>query len=234
MMLQIKMVGEVLNYYHEILKESSMAKEYLRSRGLTKDTVVKFKIGYAPHEPKYAPRFHDRIIFPIWDQQGYSVGWTGRTLINAPAKYLNTRESSIFKKSRLLYAYNLAKESIFKTKAAILTEGQMDVITLHQYGITNVVASSGTSSFRATTAALLARYAQRVYIIFDGDDAGIKASRAARVHLEEAGVSNIVTVHLPEGEDPASYILKYGKSKFLGVLNESRQTATITNVGSLS
>ena len=228
MILQIKMVEDVIDYYHVELKNSEFVKEYLRSRDITKDTIIKFKLGYAPAEPKYAPRFRDRLIFPIWDQQGYAVGWTGRTLVNAPAKYLNTRESQVFKKSKLLYAYNFAKETIFMTQAVILVEGQMDAITLYQFGFKNTVASSGTSSFRTAAAVLLARYAKRVYVVFDADDAGKKAARAAHVHLTEAGVTDIITVNLPEGEDPASYILKYGKQSFLGLLHESRQTETIT------
>jgi len=224
MILQTDLVRDVVSYYHEQLKLSDTAKDYLHSRGLTDKTIDHFHIGYAPHEPKYAPRFRDRVIFPIYDQQGYPVGWTGRTLVGSHAKYLNTRDSIIFKKNRLLYAYNCAKETIFKTQEAILTEGQMDVVTLHQEGFTNAVATSGTSAFRrkgevAPIALLLGRYARKVYIVYDEDDAGIAARRAAIVHLTKAGIPNIVIVTLPAKEDPASYILKYGAVKFTEVLH---------------
>jgi len=212
-----------VDYFHDEFKKSDGAKQYAKSRGLTKEIITKFKIGYAPPNPKYAPRFRNRLIFPIWEQRGNLVGWTGRTLVNAPAKYVNVKESLTFKKSRLLYAYNFARDSIYENQAAVLCEGQMDAIMLHQYGITNAVASGGTSSFRVTTACLLSRYARRVYIVFDGDQAGRDAALAAEKHLTDAGVLDIIHVPLPDKEDPASILLNQGKEHFLGLLNDARQ-----------
>jgi len=216
-------VNIVVDYFHEEFKRSEVAKQYVKSRGLTKETVVKFKIGYAPSHPKYGERFRNRIIFPIWDQRGILVGWTGRTLVNDDAKYVNVKESLSFKKNRLLYAYNFAVDSIFETQAAVLCEGQMDAITMHQFGITNAVASSGTSSFRLAAACLLARFARRVYLVFDGDQAGRDAAIASQKHLNDVGVTDVIDVVLPEGEDPASLLTKYDKNYFLRLLYDARQ-----------
>ena len=214
-------VDEMIDYFHTELKTSKVAKDYLKSRKINKDTVLKFKLGYCPHTPKYVyiERFRDRLMFPIWNQQGLAVGWIGRTLVDDRKKYVNVRESALFKKNRLLYGYNFAKEHIITTGKVILVEGQMDVVTLFQEGILNVVASSGTSSFKNAGACLLGRYDPHVYIVFDEDDAGRKARVAAEKSLDTIGITNTTIVKLPEKEDPASYIFKYGKQKFLGLLN---------------
>lgn len=221
-------VSEVVDYYHLQLGASEEAQQYLKSRGITTDTIAKFQLGYCPAETEFVPRFRNRIIFPIWDQQGVLVGWTGRTLVGDPAKYVNVKESAVFKKSRLLYAYNFAKPYIIKRGTVVLVEGQMDVLMLHQEGILNTVASSGTASFKSAAANLLVRYDPRVYIVFDGDTAGIKAATSAEVHLKNAGVKEVITVLLPEGEDPASFVLKHGRQEFLWLLNDTRQITKTT------
>ena len=213
----------ITNYFHNEFKHSDVAKSYVKSRGISKDIAIQFKIGYAPPEPKYAKRFNNRIIFPIWDQQGTEVGWTGRTLVRASAKYVNVKESALFKKSRLLYGYNFAIESMYKTKAAILCEGQTDIVTMCQFGITNAVASSGVTSFKTAAACLLSRYATRIYIVFDADEAGEIASLAAEKYLREVGVTDIIPVTLPKNEDPASILTKYGKNYYLGLLDVARK-----------
>lgn len=221
-------VDTIINYYHDELKNSQVAKDYLKSRGVLKESVIKFKLGYCPPVSKYGDKdkFTNRIIFPIWDSRGVAVGWTGRTLLKGDRKYnptyRNVRESADFKKKRILYAFNFAKEEIFNTETAILVEGQMDVVMLHQHGFLNTVATSGTSMFKLPAASLLARYGQKVYIVFDGDDSGRKATTAAEVLLKQVGVSEVFTVELPDKEDPASFILKYGKFKFEELLNEPR------------
>jgi len=215
-------VDIVVDYFHAEFKKSETAKLYAKARGISKESVIKFKIGYAPVDTKYAPRFRNRLIFPIWNTQGILVGWTGRTLVNDDAKYINVKESAVFKKNRLLYAYNFASPSIFKTGAVILCEGQMDVLILHQFGITNAVATSGTS-FKIPAACLLTRYAKRVYLVFDGDQPGRDASLAAAKYLGDIGGIDIVDVVLPEGEDPASILVQYGRRYFLELLHDARQ-----------
>ena len=213
---------EVVDYCHLQLGESEAAKQYLQSRGITAETIDKFQLGYCPAEPEYVPRFRNRIIFPIWHHQGELVGWTGRTLVGDPAKYVNVKESALFKKSRLLYAYNFAKPHIIKKGFVVLVEGQMDAIMLHQAGIKFVVASSGTASFKTAAAGILARYDPYVFIVFDGDEAGAKASIAAEVHLKSVGITDITIVTLPEGEDPASFVLKRGRQEFLWLIHDTR------------
>lgn len=218
--MEVKLT-EYVQYFCEEFQKSDSVQQYVKSRGINNAIAEQFRLGYCPPTPEYSvlQRFHDRLIFPIWDQHSHLVGWTGRTLISAPAKYLNVYDSLIFKKMRILYAYNFAKATIFQTKEAILVEGQTDAIALHQEGIINTVASSGASSFQEVSARLLARLAQKVYIIFDGDEPGIKAALAAKIHLTNVGVDDITIVELPTGEDPASYILKHGKYQFMELFN---------------
>jgi len=223
---QIDALNKVVTYYQSELQQSNFAKDYLKSRNITDETIFKFQIGYAPNNPKYSPRFRNRIIFPIWNASGILVGWTGRTLNNSPAKYLNTRESALFKKKQLLYLYHFAKKQIFNTQEVILVEGQMDAITLYQAGITNVVATSGTTSFSELSALLLGRYANRVYIIFDTDEAGIKAELAVKVFLESVGIPEIISISLPSDHDPDTYLNKHSTQEFIGLLHGPNQTTT--------
>lgn len=212
-------IQTIIDYYHSELKKSQVAKDYLKSRGITKETIIKFKLGYAPPNPIYVPRFHDRLIIPIYDAYGNPVGWTARTLINAHPKYVNTRESIEFQKSRLLFGYHLAKKAIVKSKCAILVEGQFDCLRLHQAGLFNTVASSGTA-FKTSGAALLSRYANKVYIAFDGDNAGNSAKIKAQKLLQDLGVKTVL-VNFPEGEDPDSYVYKYSAEIFKQLLRDS-------------
>jgi len=219
-------IQRAIDYYHKELKTAVDAKKYLKSRGVSKASIVKYQLGYAPHYPAIGHRFHDRIIFPIHSSLGDPVGWTARTLINAPAKYLNVKESAEFQKGRLLYLYNYSKKAIIKTGVAILVEGQMDALILRQSGLLNTVASSGVA-FKPAAARILSRYARKVYVAFDSDDAGRKAQLKVQKYFEEIYVEEdskiqTVLVNLPEGEDPASFILKYGKDAFITLLRSSK------------
>jgi len=213
-------VKSIIAYFYSELKKSPVAKNYLKFRGITKETVIKFKLGYAPPNSLYVPRFHDRLIVPIYDPYGNPVGWTARTLIDAHPKYVNTKESPEFQKSRLLFGYHLAKKAIVKSGYAILVEGQFDAMRLHQVGLPNTVASSGTT-FKAAGANLLARYTSKVYVAFDGDNAGELAKIKAQKLLQDLGVEAIL-VNLPEGDDPDTYVYKYGVGKFKDLLRNSK------------
>lgn len=218
-------IQQAIDYFHEALKSADSVKDYLKSRGVSKASVVKYQLGYAPQYPKIGNRFHDRLIFPIHFPFGELAGWTARTLIGAPAKYVNVKESAEFQKGRLLYMYHLSKEAIIKTGVAILVEGQMDALILRQFGLLNTVASSGVA-FKSTAARILSRYAQKVYVVFDADDAGKKAQSKAQKYLEEIYTEDekiqVVVVDLPDGEDPASFMLKYGKDAFIALLRSSK------------
>ncbi len=220
----IAKIQKAIDYYHSELKRMNNVKAYVKSRGISKESVIKYQLGYASSRPKIGNRFHDRLIFPIHFPFGEPAGWTSRTLINAPAKYVNVKESAEFQKGRLLYMYHLAKKAIIKTGAAILVEGQMDAIILRQFGLLNTVASSGVA-FKPAAARVLSRYAKKVYVVFDADDAGKKAKLKAQKYLEEIypeeAKIQVVIVDLPEGEDPASFMLKYGKDAFISLLRSS-------------
>jgi DNA primase len=206
---------------------------YLRQRGMRDDIIRKFGIGYCPEgkdkmtseavkegykieylektgltikrEEWVRDRFAGRIMFPIHGISGRVIGFGGRTLSqdNTIAKYLNSPESDIYHKSRVLYGIFQAKRSIIQEDKCYLVEGYTDVTSLHQSGIENVVASSGTS-LTIDQIRMIRRFTNNVTIIYDGDQAGIKASvRGIDMVLAE-GV-NVKVLLLPEGEDPDSF-----------------------------
>ena len=219
------------------LPHASHCIEYLKSRGLTGEICKKFGVGYAPNSwdnlqalhnnapqirqqlvalglltiknhTTYA-RFRDRIIFPIRNRRGQITGFGGRTLSNDPAKYLNSPESAIFHKSEELYGLYEAKKSRNEHKSIIVVEGYLDVISLAQFGITNVVATLGTA-ISSKQVQLLLRNTTDIIFCFDGDQAGQAAAWRAlenSLPLLRDGIQ-IKFLFLPEGEDPDSIIRK--------------------------
>jgi len=163
----------------------------------------------------YYDRFRGRIIFPIYNLNGLVIGFGGRIIddsIKGP-KYLNSPETKIFQKSKLLYGMNLARDEIRRKDLVILVEGYMDVIATHQNGVKNTVASLGTA-FTAEQAKILKRYTDNVVIAYDADEAGQEASLRGLSVLNENGCKvNILT--LPEKSDPDDYIRKYGAEGFM-------------------
>ena len=164
-------------------------------------------------------RFRGRVIFPFYNLSGKVIGFGGRTLKNdkKEAKYLNSPETLLYKKSETLYGLFQAKKAIQKNENCYLVEGYTDVIGLHQVGIENVAASSGTS-LTQEQARLIHRFSKKVTVIYDGDYAGIKASlRGINILLEND--LQVAVVPLPEGEDPDSYSRKLGASDFKSYLD---------------
>ncbi|HHE33049.1 MAG TPA: DNA primase [Chlorobaculum parvum] len=168
--------------------------------------------------------FRNRIIFPILTVGGQVAGFGGRTLSNDPQtpKYINSPESAIFEKSKLLYGMHAAKNDIRKQETAILVEGYMDVIAMHQAGFTNTVASSGTALTRYQ-AKILKRYTSRVLFLYDGDNAGKKSMLAGIDILLSEGLTPWVVL-LPGGDDPDSFIRNYGKEAFLEELESKKSS----------
>ena len=193
-------------------KEGGEALKYLKRRGLSDDVIEKFKIGFAPEGGKLRNVFHKmkiteeelslaghperflyRIVFPIFDTLGNIIGFSGRILesslpkgISPHPKYLNTPETPVFHKSRVLYGINLAKDAIRKNKRVVLVEGQMDVISSHEAGLNEVVASSGTA-LTDEHLKIIRRYSQNVVFAFDEDEAGQKAAyNAVRMALSQS------------------------------------------------
>ena len=186
--------------------DAESAVSYMQKRGLERKTVIKFGIGYAPDswsdmldflkEKGYSAqeivlaglavkndkgriydKFRNRLMFPIIDVRGNVVAFGGRALSDDPAKYMNSPETPVFHKGRNLFSLNLAKQSGLK-EGLILVEGYMDVISLYQRGITNVVAGLGTA-LTEEQAKLITRYASQVYVCYDSDEAGQKAAQKA-------------------------------------------------------
>ncbi|NTV03020.1 MAG: DNA primase [Chlorobiaceae bacterium] len=164
----------------------------------------------------------NRVIFPIFTIGGQVAGFGGRTLSDDPEtpKYINSPESATFEKSKLLYGMHAAKDEIRRQEAAILVEGYMDVIALHQAGITNAVASCGTALTRYQ-AKILKRYTSRVLFLYDGDNAGKKSMLAGIDILLSEGLTPWVLL-LPGGEDPDSFIRNRGKEAFFKEMQDNR------------
>ena len=224
--------------------------EYLKNRGINSQTIKDFKLGYSPaslksllefakeekisevaldkagitaydsREKNRYMRFRNRIIFPIHNTQGKIVGFAGRTLDDkALPKYLNSPQTDLYNKSNILYGLNIAKKEVADKKHAIIVEGYMDLLSLYQAGFVNVVASSGTS-LTVQQAKLLLRYATKATIVYDGDAAGTNATLRGLDILVEHGLT-VKIVKLPVGEDPDSFLNKYGKNKFSNMLEEA-------------
>ena len=221
---------------------------YFKERGFREDVLKKFLLGYSPEKsdafsahaikegykldflkktgltiPKGSrnyDRFHGRVMFPIRSLSGRVLGFGGRILKSnvKAAKYLNSPESDIYHKSKVLYGMYYAKNSIVKKDRCLLVEGYTDVISMHQAGIENVVASSGTS-LTIDQIKLVKRFTNNITLLFDGDAAGLKAAlRGVNLILEEG--LNVKIVTFPDGEDPDSYAKKVSTEELESYINE--------------
>jgi DNA primase len=162
----------------------------------------------------YYDRFRGRLIFPIYNESGKVVAFGARKLYDDDlgGKYINSPETRLYSKSRVLYGLNFAKDNIRYSDSVILVEGYMDLISLHRHGIKNVVASSGTA-LTEEQVKLLSRYTKKVYVLFDSDTAGISAAKRGTEIILQGGL-DLDVVTLPESEDPDSFIAKEGKQEF--------------------
>ena len=189
--------------------------EYLIKTGLTIQKTSEQKHDY------FFDRFHGRVLFPIHSLSGQVIGFGGRILKTdeKTAKYLNSPESEIYHKSNILYGIYFARQSIIKEDKCYLVEGYTDVISMHQAGIENVVASSGTS-LTIEQIRLIKRFTRNVTVLYDGDNAGIKASlRGIDLILEEG--LNVKVVLLPDGEDPDSFAKTRSATEYLDFIHTS-------------
>ncbi len=222
---------------------------YLKEREFRESTIEKFELGYAidlwedyskhalsngykkdplvatglsiEKDDKLLDRFRGRIIFPIHNLTGRVIGFGGRILSSekSKAKYLNSPESDIYNKSKVLYGIYFARNAMVKNNKCFLVEGYTDVISLHQAGIENVVSSSGTS-LTVDQIKLISRYTPNITILYDGDPAGIKASFRGIDLILEQGM-NVKIVLFPEGEDPDSYARNHSTSETEGFINNT-------------
>ncbi|MEE4260427.1 MAG: DNA primase [Bacteroidales bacterium] len=219
----------------------SVALSYLKERDYRDSTIQKFELGYAidqwhnytdhaidngykkevltkvglsiDKDSRLIDRFRGRVIFPIHNLTGKVIGFGGRILSSekSTAKYINSPESDIYNKSRVLYGIYFARTEIVKQNNCYLVEGYTDVISMHQAGIENVVASSGTS-LTEEQIRLIKRFTPNITILFDGDTAGIKASFRGIDLILEQGM-NVKIVLFPDGEDPDSFVRKHRSSE---------------------
>ena len=228
--------------YWETEAGASIAQSYMQHRGFLKPIVEKFKIGYNPSDKdslakaliqnqfnpelfaktglvverngEWQDNYRDRIIFPIHNTTGKIIGFGARQIAknDKSPKYINSPENDIYVKSKILYGSYFARTSIDKLNECLLVEGYTDVVSLHQAGIENVVASGGTS-LTIDQLRLIKKYTQNLTIIYDGDAAGVKAAlRGLDMALEEG--LNVQLVLIPDKEDPDSYVNKVGPDAF--------------------
>jgi len=218
------------------------AKEYLLNRGLNEDSLKLFKIGFVPEESSYLfnsiksknydkeimeksglfgfsksktyDRFRSRIMFPISNTAGKIIAFGGRIFEkDDPAKYMNSPETPLYKKSEVFYGLDITREAIRKKESAILVEGYTDLIQLYQAGVKNVVAVSGTA-FTERHVNQIRRFTSKVYLCYDGDLAGKNAARKAGYSLLKGGIDSKVIV-IPDGLDPDDWINRDGKNEFV-------------------
>jgi DNA primase len=230
--VDLSIITKVNNHYQKLLVYHPNAMDYLKSRGVSSSSIEKFEIGYASSSQDtinylktnflnladakefgiidtgqnglYA-RFIDRITFPIYTINGNIVGFGGRTITGHSAKYVNSPQTKFFNKSRLLYGYNIAKESIYKQKTIIVTEGYLDVVMLHQAGFTNTVATLGTALTQEHLP-LLKRGEPKIIVAYDGDNAGLNAAYKASLLLSHSNFNGGVVI-FREGQDPADMVV---------------------------
>ncbi|KRK98135.1 DNA primase [Secundilactobacillus odoratitofui DSM 19909 = JCM 15043] len=229
------------------------ALDYLHQRGLTDQTIKDYGLGYAPNQEILKPffeerqvdyqtlrhsglfienqagdlrdRFSDRIMYPIRNQSGQEIAFSGRLLKKADdqPKYLNSPETELFNKRRVLFNYDLARTAVRKAGQLILFEGFMDVMSAHQAGVDNGVASMGTSLTDEQIYAI-SRITKQVYVCYDGDVPGQKATQRALTILREHTQLSLGVIQMPEGLDPDEYRQQYGEAKLASALSTAKET----------
>ena len=238
-LLEINKQAAQYFYYQLRTEKSAQGYQYLTGRGLSEETMRKFGLGYSDKfggglyqflkskgygddrlresglfnvDERHGmyDKFWNRVIFPIMDVNNRVIGFGGRVMGDGKPKYLNSPETKIFDKSRNLYGLNVARTT--RRKYLILCEGYMDVISMHQAGFTNAVASLGTA-LTSGHASLLKRYTQEVLLLYDSDEAGVRAALRAIPILREAGVNSRV-VNLRPYKDPDEFIKNLGAEAF--------------------
>ncbi len=236
--------------YHNILfsEKGKAALEYLHNRGLNDDTIKTYHIGFAPDswdtlsntiktssfkdnvyektglfiktDRGWRDRFRSRIMFPIYHQSGKAIAFGGRIFNNNdPAKYLNSPETPLYRKSEVFYGLHKTRDSIRKFSTAVLVEGYTDFLQLVQLGIPNVVALSGTA-LGNNHASQIRKFASKVYLAYDGDDAGINATLRAGYVLFQAGVEPLV-IPMPNDKDPDDWVREEGVNAFQEAMGSS-------------
>ncbi len=243
-----RVLEAVQQWYQKNLYQNPTAQHYLAQRGISQASIETFEIGYVGSSqsllqflssaklplPKaqeagiiaqrerggFYARLSERITFPIHNPSGAIVGFGGRTLGNHPAKYINSPQTKLFNKSRLLYGYAKAKEHIYRNKKLIVCEGYLDVIMLHQAGFKEAVATLGTA-LTQDHLPLLRKGEPKIILAYDGDKAGIAAAQKAAILLTEGGFDGSVVL-FPNGQDPADMIAQGAIQKVANLLRQEQ------------
>lgn len=231
-------------------REAKGARDYLQERGITSDLIGLFRIGFAPDRwddlltasrkkgysaslleaaglalpgkksGSHYDRFRGRIIFPIFNIQGQCVGFGGRILGEGEPKYINSPESEVYKKGKILYGLNLAREHLRQDQPVLLVEGYMDLIALYKHGFQTGAATLGTA-LTDDQARLLKRFTKEVVFVYDGDEAGQKAMiRGCEVFLGQS--LSVKVVILPDLDDPDTFLSKHGTAEFTQILETKK------------
>lgn len=191
--------------------------DYLKTKGFTEEEMVAANVAVNSKRGSVYDRFRNRVMFPIIDLRGNVVGFGGRTLDDQGAKYLNTSDTPVFKKSRNLFAMNFAKTS--KQPGLILAEGYMDVIAIHQAGFDNAIATLGTA-LTDEQARLISQYTDKVILAYDSDGPGQAATKRSINIFDEVGVK-VSVLSMTGAKDPDEFIQKYGRERFAMLLDGS-------------
>lgn len=228
-------------FYNSLGVKGNRGLAYLRSRGLSKETITAFGLGYAPPSGHALidhlrsegvsdedmlklglanngrsglyDKFRDRVMFPIISTRDKVIGFGGRAIEDIKPKYLNSPESEIFLKKNNLFGLNLTKKEIDREQRAIIVEGYMDLISLYQSGVKNVAASLGTA-LTLNQARLLCRYSKNIVLSYDSDSAGISAAlRGIDVIIEAGGKPRVM--HVTDGKDPDDFVKAHGREAFM-------------------
>lgn len=195
----------------------------MKKRNITDQELLDLGLISPTKKGTYVDRFRQRLMFPICDEKGTVIAFGGRIIDkdSSPQKYLNSPDTPLFHKSRTLYGLHLARSGIRNADQAIIVEGYMDVISCHQYGITNAIAPLGTA-FTAEQGKLLMRNTYQVGISFDGDAAGTKATMRCLNILSDLGCTARV-IQIPDNADPDEYLKKYGKEAFEQLISTGQE-----------
>lgn len=196
----------------------SLVRE-LQQAGFSRDELVSADIA-SVRNGSLRDHFFNRVMFPIHDEQGHCIGFGGRVMGDAKPKYLNTRETPVFHKSKHMFAFDKAKESIASQGFAIVTEGYMDVISMHEAGFTNTVAALGTA-LSLDHIKLLSRFAKTIICMFDGDAAGQHAAEAAVRYIESTNAA-LTCVVLPDNQDPDEFLKAHGSEAMKAQLDAAQ------------
>ena len=244
----IRFAARHYNHMMSIPEKNKVGLAYLKQRGISGDTLNRFGVGLAPDDwsllletarsndisavvlensglirrsesGKPYDFFRNRIIFPVRDVAGNIVAFGGRALDDSPAKYINSPENPVYRKSRILYGLHEARDALRNSSYALIVEGYFDLLRCHDVGIQNVVATCGTA-LTLEQAGLLRRYVQEVVLVYDGDAAGVKAAMRGVGVLTEAGL-RVRAIQLPGNQDPDDFVRDQGAKALLELVEQA-------------